>query len=331
MSLDSNKQKSTSMSLKNTPNFLLALAIMLMPFTLLGQKEITKTFNGIKRIKVNTASGSCILDKSQNATVTLKLSYTYSDQDYTPSIVQEGDELIVKEKFNNRSSNGSSNWKLTVPDNLSVRFVTGSGDIEASNLVLDLNATTGSGDYTFNGVSGEVECTTGSGDIELENVGGSIKATSGSGSFRVAKSKGDLHLTTGSGNHRISESTAEFHVTTGSGRINGTALVPDGASSFTTGSGTAEVQFASSPKHDVSIASGSGNAILNFNGNEINGEIVMKASKRHGGIEAPFEFDKTEEIENSGNDVTIKKTAVRGNGKPKISISTGSGEAILKK
>ena len=220
---------------------------------------------------------------------------------------------------------------MTVPDNLSVKFVTGSGDIEASGLAIDLNATTGSGDFTFNGVSGDLECTTGSGDVELENAGGSISATSGSGSFRVTKSKGNLKLTTGSGSHKLSESAAEFHVTTGSGRINGTAMSLEGASSFTTGSGTAEVQFASSPKHDVSIASGSGDAILNFNGNEINGEIVMKASKKHGSIEAPFEFDKTEEIEHSGSDVTIKKTAVRGTGKPKISISTGSGEAVLKK
>ena len=302
-----------------------------MPITLLAQKEITKTFNGIKRIKVNTASGSCVLSKSQNATVTLKLAYTYSDDDYTPSIVQEGDELVVKEKFHDRSANGSADWKLTIPDNLSVKFVTGSGDIEAANLTINLNATTGSGDFAFNGVNGDLDCTTGSGDVELENAGGSIKATSGSGSFRVTKSKGNLKLTTGSGNHRISESTAEFQVTTGSGRINGTALSPDGASSFTTGSGTAEVQFASSPKHDVSIASGSGDAILNFNGNEINGEIVMKASKKHGSINAPFEFDKTEEIEHSGSDVTIQKTAIKGNGKPRISISTGSGEAVLKK
>ena len=304
---------------------------MLTSLTSLAQKEITKNFNGIKKIKVTTASGSCVLNKSQNASVTLKLTYTYSDDDYTPSIVQEGDELVVKEKFHTRSANGSADWKLTVPDNLSVQFVTGSGDIEAADLSINLNATTGSGDFMFNGVSGDLECTTGSGDVELENAGGSIKATSGSGSFRVSKSNGDLNLTTGSGNHKISESSAKFHVTTGSGRINGTALTPEGASSFTTGSGNAEVQFASSPKHDVSIASGSGDAILNFNGNEINGKIVMKASKKHGSIEAPFAFEKTEEIEHSGNDVTIKKTAVKGNGKPTIEISTGSGAAVLKK
>lgn len=323
------------MSFKNTHNLLTALApiiiVMLMPMTLLGQKEITKTFNGIKKVRVNTANGNCLLKKSQNATVTLKLQYTYSDEDYTPSINQEGDVLVVKEKFHNNSTNGSADWTLTIPDNISVKFVTGSGDIEASGLALDLNATSGSGDLTLSGVTGQVKCTTGSGDVELENAGGSLDVTSGSGSFRVTKSKGNLKLTTGSGNHRISESAAEFNVTTGSGRITGTALSTEGSSSFATGSGTAEVQFASSPRHDVSIASGSGTAALDFNGNDINGEIVMKASKKHGNISAPFEFDKTEEIEHSDNDITIKKTATKGSGKPKISISTGSGDAVLKK
>jgi hypothetical protein len=319
------------MKLKNTPINLMVLVASLMPLTVLGQKEVTKTFSGIKKIKMGTASGSCVIKKSDNATVKLELKYTYDDDEYTPSIVQEGDVLVVKEKFHSNSSNGSADWKLTVPDNLSIQFSTGSGDVEASGLVMDLNATTGSGDFVFTGTSGEIECTTGSGSIELENVGGTIKATSGSGGFRVKNAKGNLNLTTGSGNHRIAESTAELHVTTGSGSINCTGITLEGSSAFTTGSGQAEVQLAASPKHNLSVSSGSGDAIVNFNGNEINGEIVMKASKKHGNIEAPFEFDKTEEISHSGNDVTIQKTAIKGSGKPRISISTGSGDAVLKK
>jgi hypothetical protein len=319
------------MKLKNTPINLMVLVALLMPLSLLGQKEITKTFSGIKKIKMGTASGSCIIKKSDNATVKLELKYTYDDDDYTPSIVQEGDVLVVKEKFHSNSSSGSADWKLTVPDNLSIQFSTGSGDVEASGLAMDLNATTGSGDFVFSGTSGEIECTTGSGSIELENVGGTIKATSGSGGFRVSNAKGNLNLTTGSGNHRITGSTAELHVTTGSGSINCTGVTLEGSSAFTTGSGRAEVQLATSPKHNLAVSSGSGDAIVNFNGNEINGEIVMKASKKHGNIEAPFEFDKTEEISQSHNDVTIQKTAKKGTGGPRISISTGSGDAVLKK
>ncbi|HMG94302.1 MAG TPA: DUF4097 family beta strand repeat-containing protein [Chryseolinea sp.] len=319
------------MKLKNAPFNLIALAALLLPLTLLAQKDVTKTFSGIKKIRMGTASGSCVITKSGNATVKVDLKYTYDDDDYTPSFDQQGDVLVVKEKFHNNSSNGSADWKLTVPDNLSIEFTTGSGDVEASGLALDLDATTGSGDFTFTGTTGEIECTTGSGDIELENVGGTIKATSGSGGFRVKGAKGKFHLTTGSGSHRISESVAELKITTGSGNINCAGITLEGPSTFSTGSGTAEVQLAASPKHDLSISSGSGDAIANFSGHEINGEIVMKASKKHGNIDAPFAFDKTEEINHSNSDVTIQKTAVRGTGKPRISISTGSGDAVLKK
>ena len=319
------------MRLKTTPFKLMALAALLLPLSVLAQKDITKTFSGIKRIKMGTASGSCIIKKSDNATVKIELKYTYDDDDYTPSFDQQGDVLVVKEKFHSNSSHGSADWKLSVPDNLTIQFSTGSGDVEASGLSLDLNATTGSGDFTFTGTNGEIECTTGSGNVELENVNGTIKATSGSGGFNVKRSKGNLNLTSGSGSHRISESVAELKVTTGSGNINCTGITLEGSSSFTTGSGNAEVQLAASPKHDLAVSSGSGDAVVNFGGNEINGEIVMKASKKHGSIDAPFNFDKTEEIDNHGNDATVQKTAVRGTAKPRIAISTGSGDAVLKK
>jgi hypothetical protein len=83
---------------------------------------------------VNTASGGCVLQKSQNQAVTLKLQYTYDDEDYSPQISQEGDELVVKEKFNGNHANGSANWTLTIPDGLSVKFLTGREMLEASAL-----------------------------------------------------------------------------------------------------------------------------------------------------------------------------------------------------
>jgi len=319
------------MNIKNTL-YLLVLIAILGPSSLYGQKEIQKTFNGIKEIRLTTASGNCTIKKSGSAAVIVDLKHTYDDDEYTPSLTQEGDRLVIKEKFHSNNSSGSADWTLTVPDNLDIEFTTGSGDVEASGLSMDLRATTGSGNFVFTNTTGEIKGNTGSGNVELENVDGTINATSGSGGFRVSKSKGELHLTSGSGNFKLSESAAIFHVTTGSGSINGGALALNGSSGFTTGSGKAEIGLASSPKYDLSVTSGSGDAIVNFNGNEINGEIVMRASKKHGNIEAPFTFDKTEEINNSGgNNTTVQKTAIKGNGKPRIAISTGSGDAVLKK
>jgi hypothetical protein len=80
------------------------------------------------------------------------------------------------------------------------------------------------------------------------------------------------------------------------------------------------------------LTSGSGDAELHFNGNEIAGEIVMQANKKNGRIDAPFAFDKTEEIDDNDNDhVTVKKTVVKGSATPLVRISTGSGTAALTK
>ena len=92
------------------------------------------------------------------------------------------------------------------------------------------------------------------------------------------------------------------------------------------------MSLAASPKFNISITSGSGDAELNFNGNEISGEIVMQANKGNGNIQAPFGFDKTEEIDNGGkNNITVKKTVAKGGGSNLIKISTGSGNAVLTK
>jgi hypothetical protein len=88
--------------------------------------------------------------------------------------------------------------------------------------------------------------------------------------------------------------------------------------------------LASAPAHDISLNSGSGDAILDFNGNKIEGLIVMKANKKNGVIKAPFDFDKTEEIEQGRDQVAIKKTTQRGTSDVKISIGTGSGVAQIK-
>ena len=310
---------------------LIALVAMLAPLSLFAQKEVSKSFTGIKKIRMTTASGNCEIKKSADAGVTVDIKYTYNDDDYEPSITQEGDRLVIKEKFHGQSSHGSADWKLTVPDNLEIQFTTGSGHVEAAGLALDLTATTGSGNLIFTNLKGEVNSNTGSGDVELENVNGTISATSGSGHFRVNKSSGELTLTSGSGNLRLKDSKAAFRVTTGSGDVTGETISIDGSSSFTTGSGDTEVTLAASPKHDLSLTSGSGNASLNFNGNEIKGEIVMKASKKHGKINAPFDFDKTEEIDAWKDNITVQKTVVKGSSTPHILVSTGSGDATLKK
>lgn len=316
--------------MKKSMLVLLVLA-MLAPALSFGQKEQTKTFKGIKTIKMSNASGSCRFVKSADATVTVKLQYTYNDGDVENTMEQEGDRLIIREKYLADHVRGSSNWTLSIPDGTSVRYNTGSGSIEVENLKADINATSGSGDIRITNATGVFTGNTGSGDLELSGYKGELNINVGSGSASIENSEGDIDINCGSGNIRINQSKAAFRLNTGSGNIKGNAVSLAGSSKFNSGSGDATITLAATPQHDIMVNSGSGDAELNFNGNAIAGEITMEASKRYGNIQAPFEFDKTEEISRgNGDNVTIRKTAVKGKGTSKIKVGTGSGDAVLR-
>lgn len=293
-------------------------------------KLLNKTYSGIKKIRMTTSAGSCKILKG-GKDVEIKMVHTYDDDRYEPRIEQEGDRLIISERFNARNVQGDSEWTLSVPDGIFIDFNTGSGNIEASSLTIDFEGNTGSGNIYFTSTKGNFDCNTGSGDIELEQFDGEIKGNTGSGNIKVAKSLGELRLNTGSGNIRVREANAALSLNTGSGDIDAEGVTLAGSSNFNTGSGNSEVVLAKSPKYDISVNSGSGNALLDFNGNDIAGEVVMKMDKRNGSISAPFQFDKTEEINNGDKNTTVVKTAQRGNGTNRISVGTGSGEATLKK
>jgi DUF4097 and DUF4098 domain-containing protein YvlB len=300
--------------------------------TAFSQNTTKKSFIGVKRIKISTSSGDCEIKKSSGNTVEVEFSHSLDERYFTPVMEQSGDRLEISEEFTGGNFSGTVKWKLAIPDGMRVTFKTGSGDLTVSDVNVDLNAGTGSGDLDFSSLKGTLDATTGSGTVELAKFDGNGRVNTGSGDMNVSDSNGELSMNCGSGDIRMSSLKAELDVNTGSGSINGDKIILSGSSRFNTGSGKAKITLAESPKYDIAVNSGSGNAELNFNGNEINGQVVMKASKEHGNISAPFEFDKTEELDNSGrNNVTIVKTAQRGKGTNRIMVATGSGDAVLRK
>ena len=299
----------------------------------LAQQKISKSFSGIQKIIVSTSAGDCLLKKSSNSEVRVDLEHTY-DEGYKPVVDQEGDRLVVKEIFDRGSVKGKGQWTFTIPDGLDIRYNTGSGDFEASNLSFELDMNTGSGDILLKQISGEMRSNTGSGDIKLYDVDGEFNFNTGSGDIRIEEADGDLRVNCGSGDITMKDAKAMISANTGSGNINASGITLTGESSFNSGAGNAVVTLQSSLQYDISVNSGSGNASVDFNGNAIRGLVVMKASKKHGKITAPFAFDKEEEIKQGSRkngQVVIKKTAQLGDSDLRIRISTGSGVASIEK
>jgi len=295
-----------------------------------AQQKVNKSFDGIENIRISTASGDVHLVKGQSKTVIVDLVHDYNSKTFTPEIEQEGSRLVVKEVFNTNSSGSNPKWTITIPDDMKVSFVTGSGSLDAANLSLDIKARSGSGDISLTDVKGIVQGTTGSGSVNLENFDGEIEFNTGSGVIEVASSKGEIEVSSGSGDVRINKSTARFVASSGSGSIKCREISLHGESKFSSGSGNADVILATKLSHDIAVSSGSGNALLDFAGNTIAGEVVMKANKKNGEIVAPFEFEKVEEVEKGYDQVVVTKTTVKGSSDVKIVVGTGSGEARLK-
>ncbi len=306
------------------------LVFALLATTAIAQKKISKEFSGIEDVKLTTASGDCIVKKSNDAKVKLTLEYTYDDDDYEPIIEQEGSTLMLKEDFKSRSVSGKVTWTLSVPDNIDFKLNSGSGDLSIADVNIEINMNTGSGDLELASVSGEVDANTGSGDIKLSNFDGAFKGNTGSGDVKVNGGKGEVKVNCGSGEISMSDVSGLIAANVGSGDIDVSNITVTEKSYFNSGSGDVRLELAASPTANLSVNSGSGDAIVDFNGNDLVGTVVMKADKKKGDIDAPIKFDKEEEIK-EGNQTYVKKTAKLSSADIEIKIGTGSGTAGLKK
>jgi len=309
------------------------LLLFVVAATVANAQELSKSFSGIKKIKINTSSGDITLVKGNTAEVQVKVTYTYNSGDYQPVFEQNGTSLTLKEDFNNdkRSFSGSSKWTLTIPDGLDIHASSGSGNVQAADLKVTISANTGSGNYDWKNVSGDANINTGSGDIDFDNYQGDVDLNTGSGTITIVKSKGAIIANTGSGNISMTGVTGGISANTGSGKIRAQELSLTRKASFNTGSGNVVVVLSAPLTQDLSLNSGSGDAILDCKGTKLEGKLTMTASKRHGDIKAPFTFDKTEEIDDNGNDNTrIRKTVQLGKSDVEIRISTGSGTAEVR-
>ncbi len=311
----------------------ITLLTLLLSGSLMAQDRISEEFSDIGKISMSTSSGDCVVKMSNNAKITVEVVHYYGE-DYNPTIEKQGNTLRIKELSNRNYKSGwserSPKWTLTVPNDVRIKFSTGSGDFMASDIDAEIDINTGSGDIELGDVKGDLTSNTGSGDFILDGFDGEFSTNVGSGDVEINDAKGDMNINCGSGGIDLRNVSGGISANVGSGDIEAMGVTVAEESSFNSGSGDVEVELASSPSASISVNSGSGDADLDYNGNAIKGLITMKANKRRGEIRAPFDFDTSEEIENY-NQVTIKKTKKMDNTDIKINIGTGSGTASISK
>lgn len=294
------------------------------------EKTVEKSFDGISSIDLSTAAGDCVIKKGSTDDVKVKVTYTYDEDDFTPKMEKSGSRLGLEEKFHARNTRGSSKWELIVPDGLEIEFSSGSGDLALSDLKGEIDFNSGSGDAHIDDFEGELKGNSGSGDFHMKNAKGEIKINSGSGDHHISNSELIAKANTGSGDVEVNDSKGGFKLNTGSGDVEAGRVTLSDDANFNTGSGDVEIVLAAALVKDISANSGSGDAVIDFNGNTIEGKVVMTCKKRGGAIKAPFKFDKEEEIDQNG-ETYLKKTANLGSSDILIEVGTGTGTAEIRK
>ncbi|WP_448549145.1 hypothetical protein [Thalassotalea fusca] len=103
--------------------------------------------------------------------------------------------------------------------NAAIKVVDGSGDIHIAQGQDDLNISDGSGDITIVRFAGNVNVDDGSGGISIENVSGDVTLDDGSGDIDIRNIAGSASINDGSGDLNVDDVTGTVTIDDGSGSI----------------------------------------------------------------------------------------------------------------
>jgi DUF4097 and DUF4098 domain-containing protein YvlB len=321
---------------------------MLLPMNgfSLNEQEILKSFKGKTEVRLNTLSGDCVVKTGPGNEIKVRFVHTYSNTTFEPQFLEEGSTLVLKEKFH-ISGSGNSTWYLTVPEKTAVKFHSISGDFSIKGVKANIDATTVSGDVVAKNCSGDLEFKSANGDLEVEGLSGNVTVRGASSDLKVKDLSGNIHVKTASGDLdaenlqgsvvikspsgdiEIKGAKGSFDVKTASGEIYASGIEITKKSYFKAASGDIQITLAKSAAHDLELDTASGDAVLNYNGNPIQGYFEFRVAARSGDINSPYPFEKEEEEEKWGRKYIIKSFK-RKSDTPKISIRTASGTAELR-
>jgi len=284
--------------------------IAALPLLAQRNEEITKSFAKKDEVRLKFALGSCTLKRSSDEGIHVHLAYSYDEEKFEPRMEERTRYLLLEEKFHGNSHRGYSNWTVSVPEGTEVDFHTGTGDLFIQGLTV------------------KIEGETGTGDIEITSAKGKFDLNTGTGSIEVTDGEGEFELNSGTGKVAIENSKGNFDANSGTGRIEANNLTIEDEGEFNCGTGDVEVVSPKGEDYDLSISSGTDDAILTMKGVPIEGYFEFTAHARRGRISSPVKFDKEEEYWD-GNEKYVRKSFTKGKGTPRFHISTGTGRATL--
>jgi len=302
--------------MRKLKKLMIVSGILIMAGSLFASKENRekKTYSNITDIKCKFSVGDLEIQKSPDEKIYVEVSYTHSKKYFEPIFRTVGQRLILEEDFfreDNHSGRGYSTWIVRIPDNIEIDMNTGTGSVIVNGCKVELDVNTGTGDIRVRNSTGRLKLNTGTGDIEISNCEGELRFNTGTGSVRITETKGELKANSGTGSVRAANIT----------------IVSD--AEFASGTGSVKVISPKGEDFDLTLSSGTGNAVLDMQGEEIKGYFEMSCGEYRGRIDCPIAFDN-EDVFGEKRNKTITKSFTKGSNSRRFYISTGTGKAVLK-
>lgn len=276
------------------------------------KKEINKTFEGKKSVKIKLVLGNCTLKKSNDQNIHVRVVYSYDEEDFEVKFTEKTKSLSIKEKIHGNNNGGYSKWLIEIPDETEIDFKSATGDLNISNLMLEIDGSSGTG------------------EIEIIDAGGEFELSSGTGDIRVENCEGEFDISSGTGRVILEECSGTIEASSGTGRVKAHNIELEDEGDFSSGTGDVKISRPSGDDFDLSVSSGTGDATLIMDGMPVEGYFEFSANARSGDIRSPFDFDEEKEYLEGDNEY-VKKSFTRGDKSRRYFISTGTGTAELEK
>ncbi|UCG27658.1 MAG: DUF4097 family beta strand repeat protein, partial [Bacteroidales bacterium] len=121
---------------------------------------------------------------------------------------------------------------------------------------------------------------------------GNFRVSTASGNFSVTNSEGTLNFSSASAKIDFTHVAGSFSISSTSENINAEDIMITDASNFSSNSGDINISLKETLMYDLELKTGSGNAVLDFNGQDIAGSFEFIARADKGKIICPFTFDE---------------------------------------
>lgn len=293
-------------------------------------KIVEKTFDGIESLRIDLVLGGCRIEQGRGNGVSVRLEYTYDDDEFEFDMQERGSTLYLEEDFEGDNVKGDSEWTITVPKGIDIQFESATGGLEVVGVTGEIEANSGTGSIVIADFDGEVDANSGTGHVSVTGSKGEFEVNSGTGRITIDDCTGDIDANSGTGSVVVMKAKGDFKVNSGTGNVEARNIELLESGDFNSGTGRAEIDLPKGGSYELEVSSGTGNAVVECGGRKIDAYVEMTAKKRNGRISSSFDFEGEEEFTRH-DDEYVRKYFTSGSGSSKIKISTGTGTAKLKK